>query len=109
MGTGKSTKGSALSTFQQLYEAHLTLGGHDITWREIAGNVFGLASAFGGLRRRIWAWPVGMAGNVLLFTVFIGTALGSTSGTHPLYGQAGRQVLFIAVPFIQALQVFSDG
>jgi nicotinamide mononucleotide transporter len=86
-----------VSTFQQLYDAHLTLGGHQITWREILGNVFGLASAFGGLRRRIWAWPVGMIGNVILFTVFIGTALGSHVGSHPLYGQAGRQVLFIAV------------
>ncbi|MDX6203392.1 MAG: nicotinamide mononucleotide transporter [Frankiales bacterium] len=90
-------EGVSVSTFQTLYDAHLTLGGHDITWREIVGNLFGLTSAFGGLRRRIWAWPVGIAGNVLLFTVFIGTALGATSGTHPLYGQAGRQVLFIAV------------
>lgn len=86
-----------MSTFQQVYDQHLTLGGHQITWREIGGNVFGLASAFGGLRRRIWAWPVGMIGNVALFTVFIGTALGSHNGSDPLYGQAGRQVLFIAV------------
>jgi nicotinamide mononucleotide transporter len=95
------TKGSrervVMSTFQQLYDQHLTLSGHQITWREIGGNLIGLASAFGGLRRRIWAWPVGIIGNVALFTVFIGTALGSNVGSHPLYGQAGRQVLFIAV------------
>jgi nicotinamide mononucleotide transporter len=87
-----------VSTFQQVYDAHLTFSGHEITWREIGGNVIGLASAFGGLRRRIWAWPVGMVGNVLLFTVFIGTALGSSAAVgQPLYGQAGRQVLFLAV------------
>jgi nicotinamide mononucleotide transporter len=87
-----------VSTFQQLYDAHLTFSGHQITWREIGGNVFGLASAFGGLRRQIWAWPVGMVGNVLLFTVFVGTALGSSASVgQPLYGQAGRQVLFIVV------------
>jgi nicotinamide mononucleotide transporter len=87
-----------VSTFQQVYDAHLTFGGHQITWREIGGNLIGLGSAFGGLRRRLWAWPVGMVGNVLLFTVFIGTALGSSSAVgQPLYGQAGRQVLFLVV------------
>jgi nicotinamide mononucleotide transporter len=87
-----------VSTFQQVYDAHLSFAGHPITWREIGGNLIGLASAFGGLRRRLWAWPVGMVGNVLLFTVFIGTALGSSSAVgQPLYGQAGRQVLFLVV------------
>ncbi|GMA85089.1 hypothetical protein GCM10025868_03390 [Angustibacter aerolatus] len=47
------------------------------------------------MRRRVWAWPVGIVGNVLLFTVFVGTALGSEQGGTPLYGQAGRQVFFI--------------
>ena len=87
----------SVSTFQHLYDLHVTLGGHQITWREIGGNLIGLASAFGGLRRRIWAWPVGIVGNVALFTVFLGTALGSSSGSHPLYGQAGRQVLFLVL------------
>lgn len=80
--------------FNWLYEVHLTIGGHPITWREIVGNAFGFASAIGGLRRRVWAWPVGIVGNVLLFTVFIATAFGN--GTQPaLLGQAGRQVFFV--------------
>lgn len=85
-----------MSVFQTLYDAHLTISGHDITWREIVGNAFGLASAVGGLRRRVWAWPVGIVGNVLLFTVFFATA---PSNDHPavLFGQAGRQVFFILV------------
>jgi nicotinamide mononucleotide transporter len=86
-----------LSVFQTLYDAHLTIAGHDITWREIIGNGFGFASAIGGLRRRVWAWPVGIIGNVLLFTVFIGTATASNGQTVPLLGQAGRQIFFIAV------------
>jgi nicotinamide mononucleotide transporter len=86
-----------VSTFQTLYNAHLTFSGHQITWREIVGNAFGLASALGGMRRRVWAWPVGIVGNVLLFSVFFGTAIVSSTGTHPLYGQAARQVLFVAV------------
>ncbi|AGL17623.1 nicotinamide mononucleotide transporter family protein [Actinoplanes sp. N902-109] len=65
-----------------------------IYYREIVGNAFGLASALFGLRRSVWAWPVGIIGNVLLFTVFLGQALGNDQGT-PLYGQASRQVFFV--------------
>ncbi|WP_067500059.1 nicotinamide mononucleotide transporter family protein [Actinoplanes sp. TFC3] len=65
-----------------------------IYYREIIGNAFGLGSALLGLRRTFWAWPVGIVGNVLLFTVFLGQALGNDQGT-PLYGQASRQVFFI--------------
>jgi nicotinamide mononucleotide transporter len=86
-----------LSVFQTIYDAHLTLGGHEISWREIVGNAFGFASAIGGLRRRVWAWPVGIVGNVLLFTVFIGTAVNPDGETMPLLGQAGRQIFFIGV------------
>jgi nicotinamide mononucleotide transporter len=65
-----------------------------IYYREIAGNAFGLGSALYGLRRSAWAWPVGILGNVLLFTVFMGQAVGNDQGT-PLYGQASRQVFFL--------------
>jgi nicotinamide mononucleotide transporter len=65
-----------------------------IYYREIVGNAFGLASALLGLGRKVWAWPVGIVGNVLLFTVFLGQALGNDQGT-PLYGQASRQVFFL--------------
>ncbi|GAA0452194.1 nicotinamide mononucleotide transporter [Paractinoplanes deccanensis] len=65
-----------------------------IYWREIIGNAFGLGSALFGLRRSAWAWPVGIVGNVLLFTVFMGQAIGNDQGT-PLYGQAARQVFFL--------------
>lgn len=65
--------------------------------REVLGNVFGLLSALGGMRRKVWAWPVGIIGNLLLLTVFLGTLFGSDYGTANLLGQAGRQVMFIAV------------
>lgn len=74
----------------------LTIGGHDILWREIVGNAFGLASAVGGMRRRVWAWPVGIVGNVLLFTVFLGAAFNTPQGEN-LLGQAARQVMFVLV------------
>jgi nicotinamide mononucleotide transporter len=79
-----------------LLDAHIHVFGADILWREIIGNVFGLASAIGGMRRRVWAWPVGIIGNVLLFTVFFGVAL-TDPQYETLYGQAARQVFFIAV------------
>jgi nicotinamide mononucleotide transporter len=79
-----------------LFDATVTIGGHDILWREIVGNLFGLASAVGGLRRKVWAWPVGIVGNVLLFTVFLG-AVFDTPQHRDLYGQAGRQVFFVIV------------
>jgi nicotinamide mononucleotide transporter len=79
----------------EFYQAqwHVT-GTQAIYWREIVGNAFGLGSALFGLARRVWTWPVGIAGNVLLFTVFLGQALGNHQGT-PLYGQASRQVFFV--------------
>ena len=79
---------------KSLYEAHLVIAGHLIFWREIVGNLIGLGSAIGGMRRQVWAWPVGIVGNVLLFTVFIGTGIGASQHA-PLFGQAGRQIFFI--------------
>ena len=78
--------------FSTLFDAKIDIAGYPLLWREIIGNLFGFASAIGGLRRRVWAWPVGIIGNVILFTVFFGVAVMTTEGRHPLYGQAFRQV-----------------
>lgn len=83
----------------RLLQAKLDIG-PGILWREIIGNVFGLASALLGMRRRVAAWPIGIIGNALLFTVFVGSALGgvlTTPQQHDVWGQAGRQVFFLAV------------
>jgi nicotinamide mononucleotide transporter len=79
-----------------LFDAQLVVAGAPILVREVVGNLFGLASAVGGLRRRVWAWPVGIVGNVLLFTVFLGGVF-DTPQAKDLYGQAGRQVFFVVV------------
>ena len=81
--------------FSTLFDAKIDIAGYPLLWREIIGNVFGFASAIGGLRRRVWAWPIGIVGNVILFTVFFGTALSVDDGRHPLFGQSARQVFFI--------------
>ncbi|AKK05758.1 nicotinamide mononucleotide transporter [Corynebacterium mustelae] len=85
-----------MNLLTQLLDATLIIGGVPILWREIIGNVFGLASAIGGMKRVVWAWPVGIVGNLLLFTVFLGGVF-HTPQNLDLYGQAGRQVMFLIV------------
>ncbi|NIL82884.1 hypothetical protein RhoFasGS6_00223 [Rhodococcus fascians] len=79
-----------------LLDAEFSVLGHPVLWREVIGNCFGLLSAVGGMRRVVWAWPVGIIGNALLFTVFMGGVF-HTPQALDLYGQAGRQLMFIAV------------
>lgn len=76
-------------------DARLDIG-PGILWREIIGNGFGLASAILGMRRRVAAWPIGIVGNILLFTVFLGGVF-HTPQDLDLWGQAGRQIFFFAV------------
>ena len=63
-----------------LFEAQIPVGGSALVLREVLGNIFGLASALGGMRRKVWAWPVGIAGNLLLLTVFLGNVVTSRRG-----------------------------
>ena len=89
---------SITELLSRLLEARLDVGSTGIAWREIIGNGFGLASALLGMRRKVAAWPIGIVGNVLLFTVFLGGAIGlDTPQQLDLWGQAGRQVFFLAV------------
>jgi nicotinamide mononucleotide transporter len=85
-----------VNPIEWLFDAQLVIGDQVILWREIVGNLFGLASALGGLRRKVWAWPVGIVGNALLFTVFLGAVFDTPNAVN-LLGQAGRQLMFIAV------------
>lgn len=86
-----------MDIFEHLLNAQLTIGDQHLMWREIIGNVFGLVSALGGMRRKVWSWPIGIVGNILLFTVFLGSWFGM-AGEHPdMLGQAGRQIMFIGV------------
>src|SRR5919107_769601 len=81
---------------RQFVQAELHIGDSTILWREIVGNGFGLASAVLGMRRRVSAWPIGIVGNILLFTVFLGGVFDTPNDLN-LYGQAGRQVFFLIV------------
>lgn len=83
-----------MDVWNDLFTAELQLGQHTILWREVVGNLFGIGSAILGMRRLVWAWPVGIIGNVFLFTVFMGVWF-ATPQEHSLFGQAARQVFFI--------------
>ena len=85
-----------MNPFDWLLHEQVTIAGSPVLIREIVGNVFGLASALFGMRRLVAAWPVGIIGNVLLFTVFVG-GLFDTPQDKDLWGQAGRQVFFALV------------
>ena len=85
-----------MDLLEWLIHGTIPVAGGQLSAPEVVGNLFGLASAVLGMRRLVWAWPIGLVGNVLLFVVF---ASGELSGVvaEPLWGQAGRQVFFAAV------------
>lgn len=85
-----------MSAVHWLLDGSWVISGHPVLHREVFGNVFGLASALLGMRRLIWAWPVGIVGNVVLFTVFV-SGIFDKPQVHDLWGQAGRQVFFLLV------------
>ncbi|MBA2573375.1 MAG: nicotinamide mononucleotide transporter [Nocardioidaceae bacterium] len=85
-----------MNPLEWLLEGSWVIAGSPILVREVVGNGFGLASALLGMRRVTWAWPVGMVGNVLLFSVFVGGMFAKPQ-EHDLWGQAARQVFFFGV------------
>jgi nicotinamide mononucleotide transporter len=84
-----------MSFIKHLYEAYIQIGSYQLHWLELIGVLIGLASAVGGMRRRVWAWPIGITGNVLLFFVYITVTFDAADGRAPLFGQSGRQIFFI--------------
>ena len=87
-----------LNIITWLFEATLHFGSKSIAVREVIGGSLGLTSAILGARRHMWAWPVGILGDGLLFTVFLGAVF--AYGDQPsanFYGQASRNLLLIIV------------
>ena len=84
-----------MSLLVSFLDAQLLIGGVPILWREIIGNLFGLAAAIGGMRRVVWAWPVGIVGNLTLLTVFLG---GVYMGVKNRYTDHGIETEALALP-----------
>lgn len=85
-----------MTLLEWLIHGTIPVPGGSLSAPEVIGNLFGLASAILGMKRLMWAWPVGLVGNTLLFTVFASGELSGVVG-EPLWGQAGRQLFFAAV------------
>jgi nicotinamide mononucleotide transporter len=85
-----------MNVIDWLFDARIDIGNSYILWREVIGNALGLASAIGGMRRRVWAWPVGIVANLMLLTVFLDFLFENPQDKN-MYGQASRQVFFIVV------------
>lgn len=83
-----------MSIIEWIYSAGVDIAGYRLSLMEVIGIGFGLASAVGGMLRKVWAWPIGIVGNSILFFVYIGVTLG-VDDKAPLFGQSGRQVFFI--------------
>lgn len=83
-----------MDLFTWLYDATITIGPYQLRWLEVVGVSFGLASAILGMKRKVWTWPIGIIGNVVLFFVYITVTFGVDNRT-PLFGQSGRQIFFI--------------
>ncbi|MEI2731347.1 MAG: nicotinamide riboside transporter PnuC [Dermatophilaceae bacterium] len=81
--------------FQRLIDAAIPIGAYQLHWLELVGVLIGVVSAWYGMKRRVWAWPIGIVANVMLFFVYIGAAFGADSRV-PLFGQSGRQVFLFA-------------
>jgi nicotinamide mononucleotide transporter len=87
-----------VSLIKWFFESTIHFGSKSIALREVVGGVLGLSSAILGARRKVAAWPVGILGDALLFTVFLGAVF--AYGDQPsgnFYGQASRNLLLIIV------------
>ncbi len=89
-----ATADGSQNFFQQAIDAAIPFGQYQLHWLELIGVLIGLASAYLGMKRRVWAWPVGIVANIMLFFVYLGAVFGADERV-PLFGQAGRQVFFI--------------
>lgn len=82
------------NVFQQVIDAAIPIGSYQLHWIELIAVLIGVVSAWFGMKRRVWAWPVGILANIMLFFVYLGALFGADERV-PLFGQAGRQVFFI--------------
>ena len=87
-----------MSLIKWLFESTVHFGSKSIALREIIGGVLGLSSAVLGMKRKVIAWPVGILGDALLFTVFLGAVFAyADQPSANFYGQASRNLLLIIV------------
>jgi nicotinamide mononucleotide transporter len=80
--------------FQRIIDWSIPIGSYQLHVLEVVGVLIGVVSAWYGMKRWVWAWPIGISANIILFFVYLGALFGADQRI-PLFGQAGRQVFFI--------------
>jgi nicotinamide mononucleotide transporter len=85
---------ASANIFQRLLDWTIPIGSYSIHGLEVLGVLIGIVSAWYGMKRWVWAWPIGISANIILFFVYLGALFGADQRI-PLFGQAGRQVFFI--------------
>ena len=88
-----------MSVLKWFFESQIHFGSKSILVREVVGGILGLSSAVLGMQRKVLAWPIGILGDGLLFTVFLGAvfSFGDEKQHANFYGQASRNLLLIIV------------
>jgi nicotinamide mononucleotide transporter len=77
-----------VSFFAPLLAAPVSLLGSPVTWLEIAAFALALWMVVANMRVKLIAWPLAMASSAAYFVLF---------SHSKLYGEAGLQIMFIAV------------
>ena len=73
------------------HRRHIPIGQYELHWLELIGVSIGIASAWLGMKRLVWAWPVGIIANIMLFFVYVGAAFGLEEQRSPCSASpAGR-------------------
>ncbi len=82
MNTLVAATDASQNFFQQIIDAAIPIGPYQLHWLELIGVSIGVASAWLGMKRLVWAWPVGIIANIMLFFVYVGAAFGA-GPAHP--------------------------
>ena len=90
-----------MDVLRWLYQASIPVAGYELHWLELIGVLFGLGSAIGGLRRRVWAGRSESPETSCSFCVYITVTFDHADGRAPLFGQSGRQILFILTSLLR--------
>lgn len=79
---------SLLQAAAPLLTPLFSLAGSDVTALEVVAFALSVAMVIGNLRVRVWAWPLAIVASACYALLFAGSRL---------YGEAGLQIVFIAL------------
>ena len=85
------------NVFKTIIDAYIPIGQYKLYWLELIGVSIGVASAYLGMKRLVWAWPVGITANIMLFFVYIGGAFGLEGSKEDKGYEATSAALLTAV------------